>query len=38
MVAVFIHLDDTDSDNGGLAVFPGNICSIKSIYIRAIQW
>lgn len=24
MVAVFIHLDDTDSDNGGLAVFPGS--------------
>lgn len=25
MVAVFIHLDDTDSDNGGLAIYPGTI-------------
>jgi len=23
-VAVFIHLDDTDSENGGLAVYPGS--------------
>lgn len=24
MVAVFIHLDDSDIENGGLAVFPGS--------------
>lgn len=24
MVAVFIHLDDTSPENGGLAVFPGS--------------
>lgn len=24
MVAVFIHLDDSDVENGGLAVFPGS--------------
>jgi hypothetical protein len=24
MVAVFINLDDSDPDNGGLAVFPGS--------------
>jgi phytanoyl-CoA hydroxylase len=24
MVAIFIHLDDTDVENGGLAVFPGS--------------
>lgn len=24
MVAVFIHLDDSDVQNGGLAVFPGS--------------
>ncbi|OXA51236.1 probable alpha-ketoglutarate-dependent hypophosphite dioxygenase [Folsomia candida] len=24
MVAIFIHLDDSDTENGGLAVFPGS--------------
>lgn len=24
MVAVFIHLDDTTPENGGLAVYPGS--------------
>lgn len=24
MVAVFIHLDDSDIENGGLAIFPGS--------------
>ena len=24
MLAIFIHLDDTDPENGGLAVFPGS--------------
>ena len=24
MVAAFIHLDDSDPDNGGLAVYPGS--------------
>jgi len=24
MVAVFIHLDDSDPENGGLAIFPGS--------------
>ena len=24
MVAIFIHLDDTNVENGGLAVFPGS--------------
>jgi phytanoyl-CoA hydroxylase len=24
MVAIFIHLDDSDVENGGLAVFPGS--------------
>lgn len=24
MVAVFIHLDDTSMENGGLAVYPGS--------------
>ena len=24
MVAIFIHLDDTSPENGGLAIFPGS--------------
>ena len=24
MMAVFVHLDDTDQSNGGLGVFPGS--------------
>ena len=24
MVAIFIHLDDTNKENGGLAVYPGS--------------
>jgi len=24
MVAVFIHLDDSEPENGGLAIFPGS--------------
>ena len=24
MVAIFVHLDDSDVQNGGLAVFPGS--------------
>jgi phytanoyl-CoA hydroxylase len=24
MVAIFVHLDDTNVENGGLAVFPGS--------------
>ena len=24
MVSAFIHLDDSDPDNGGLAVYPGS--------------
>ena len=24
MIAIFIHLDDTNAENGGLAVFPGS--------------
>ena len=26
MIAVFIHLDDTFAENGGLAVYPGSHC------------
>ena len=24
MIAVFIHLDDTEVENGGLAIYPGS--------------
>ena len=24
MIAIFVHLDDSDVENGGLAVFPGS--------------